>query len=332
MDRVSTKSEDFLSLDFKSHLKACLSPSRHKSWLEAELGLGLQGAVGWEIFQIYKLLFSIICHLLTLHVWKSSSRKLLVASSYLFCPTLRQATLMLNLHSSWASGCGWGCDPSMALRKPVEQDQKGPWATGAFLPPPELCNWIHNIDPFPSPESKTSGSFLASSICPLTSPCCPSVWPMQRQQVPNCIEKSFSFSEQNKNLRHWTFHSRASAHKVSRPLELPIIQLSSNHLKASLNNIPSPNSAEFTSHYPSASAVLSPLALLTCMHFGGEKVWHSSWSISQESLVWFVTPFRNVTKHYNFQTPERARQAFICLGRVQIEPVPPKCFWIGQKR
>lgn len=159
----------------------------------------------------------------------------------------------------------------MALRKPVEQDQKGPRTTGAFPPPPELCNWIHTIVPFSSLESNTSVSFLAPSICPLTYPCCPRVWPAQRQQVPNCNEKSFSFSGQNKNLRHWKFHGRASAHEVSRPSELPKIQLSSNRLKANLNNIPAPNSAEFTSHYPSASAVLSPPALLTCMYFGGKK-------------------------------------------------------------
>lgn len=133
------------------------------------------------------------------------------------------------------------------------------------------------LPPFPSPESKIFGSFLALNLCPQACPCSvpwpfiPSAWPMWRQQMPICNEKSFSFSHQNKNLKHWKFQSRTSAREVSRPWERSIIQLSSNHLKANLSSILVPNSSEFTSHYPLASAMLLTLALLTCMHFGGMR-------------------------------------------------------------
>lgn len=153
--------------------------------------------------------------------------------------------------------------------------QKDPWTRGAFSPPPKFYNWIHTIPPFPSPESKTFSSFLCPSLCPWACPCfapwlfCPSVWPKWRQQTPIYNEESFSFSHQNKNLKGWKFQSRASAREGSRPWEHSIIQSSSNHLKANLSSILVPNSSEFTSHYPSASAMLLPLALLTCMHLGG---------------------------------------------------------------
>lgn len=161
------------------------------------------------------------------------------------------------------------------LSRPISQ--KDPWIRGAFPPPLKFYNWIHTIPPFPSPKSKTFGSFLAPDLCPWACPCSvpwpfsPSAWPMWRQQMPICNEKSFSFSHQNKNLKHWKFQSRTSAREVSRPWERSIIQLSSNHLKANLSSILVPNSSELTSHYPLASAMLLPLALLTCMHFGGMK-------------------------------------------------------------
>ena len=81
MDHELTKSRGFLCLDFKTQLKACLSPARDKSWLEAELGLGLQDGAGWKIFQIHKLRLCIIYHLLTLHETQSLYAKALPGSS-----------------------------------------------------------------------------------------------------------------------------------------------------------------------------------------------------------------------------------------------------------
>lgn len=175
----------------------------------------------------------------------------------------------------------WSRHGTSYLRKPFEQayqlqDQKGPWTTWAFPPSPKFYNWIHMIPSFPHPNPKhlahfwfTASALWLALTLSLTCPCCSRVWPMWRQQMPNCNEKSFLFYDRNKNLKHWEFHSRASAREVSRPWELPVIQLSSKHLKATLSNVLAPNSAEFTSHYPLASAVLSPLALLTCMILGG---------------------------------------------------------------
>lgn len=185
----------------------------------------------------------------------------------------------LHHHISWALGCWWGYDPGMVLATWESlliglEDQKGPWTTGAFVPSPELYNWIHKT-PLSLYPWLISGSQPLSSglplLCSLTYHCYSRVWPTRRQQMPNCNEESFSFSGQNKNLKHWKFHSRACACEVSRPWELPIIQLSFNHLKANLSSILALNSVEFTSHYPLASAVLSSPALLTWMHFGGIK-------------------------------------------------------------
>lgn len=142
------------------------------------------------------------------------------------------------------------------------------FTTGFTCFPPLPFTQIQNICLISGSQPLSPGLTL---LCPLTYPCCPRIWPTRRQQMPNCNEKSFSFSDQNKNPKHWKFHSRACAGEVSWPWELLIIQLSSNHLKANLSSIPAPNSVEFTSHYPLASAVLSPLALLTCIHFGGMK-------------------------------------------------------------
>lgn len=154
--------------------------------------------------------------------------------------------------------------------------QKDPWNTGVFSPPLKFYNWIH-IFPFPFTWIQNiwliSGSQPLSLACPCSVPWsfCSSAWPMWRQQMPICNEKSFLFSHQNKNLKHWKFQSRTSAHEVSRPWVHSIIQLSSNHLKANLSSILVPNSSEFASHYPLASAMLLPLALLTCMNFGEMK-------------------------------------------------------------
>lgn len=82
MDHELTKSRGFLCLDFKTQLKARLSPSRDESCLEAELGLGLRGGEGWKIlFQIHKLPLCIIYHWLTLHETQSLYGKALPGSS-----------------------------------------------------------------------------------------------------------------------------------------------------------------------------------------------------------------------------------------------------------
>lgn len=190
-----------------------------------------------------------------------------------------------NHHNSWALGCWWGYDQGMVLAtwesflsrllagpKRVHELQEPFHSLQSFITGFTWC------PPFLHPNPKHLAHFCSQPLypglpllCPLTYSCCPRVWPTRRQQMPNCNEKSFSFSDQNKNLKHWKFHSRASAREVSKPWELPIIQLNSNHLKANLSSILALNSSEFTSHYPLASVMLSPLALLTCMHFGGIK-------------------------------------------------------------
>lgn len=82
MDHELTKSRCFLCLDFKTQLKACLSPSRGESWLEAELGLGLWVREGWKIlFQIHKLPLCIIYHWPNLHETQSLYGKALPGSS-----------------------------------------------------------------------------------------------------------------------------------------------------------------------------------------------------------------------------------------------------------
>ena len=212
----------------------------------------------------------------------------------------------------------------------------------------ELQETFHPLQTFiaeftwssPSLQSKKIGSFLVPNLWPLAWPCSvpwltlvvPGSGQQEGSKCQKLMKKTFHFLIKIRIQSTGNFTAEPLLVKVSMPWELPMIQLSSNYLTVNLGSIPALNSAEFTSHHPLASAMLLALALLTCVHFWGHKLWHSSWSVSQESLFWFVTPFRSVTKYYNLQTPERMRQAFICLSRDQIQPIPPKYLWTGQER
>lgn len=108
--------------------------------------------------------------------------------------------LILNHHNSCVWGCCWACDHGTSyLKKPFEQAYwlKGSMNQRSLFMPLKFYYWIHKIPPFPSPKSKTFGSFLSPSLCPWACPCfapwpfCPSVWPMCRRQMPICHEKSF---------------------------------------------------------------------------------------------------------------------------------------------